>query len=136
MNKNNEISEMGCFPATIKCGVGPQCPAKAVIPLYEVTTDENIKKLSNCFVHVQSTNRTYYIDSQHRFVMCWTGLVYVDDYDVATNPLNLKGQVALDQTSGELLVFNNAGEATTFSAGDAEVATVSDEAWRALWEGA
>ena len=134
MNNKKDTPRPDCFPARIVRGATPQCPAKAVIPLYEVATDENIKTLSNCFVHVQSTNRTYYIDSQHRFVMTWSGMVYEDNYDAETNPKGYRGQLVFDQATGDLIVFDNTGEATTIGeGGGSDVASISDADWTALW---
>ena len=95
MDNNNQETwtppDKGCMPAHIRKWAPPQCPVKAVIPLVEVATPENLKKLSNCLAYVQSTNTTYYVDNQHRFIICWAGPVFADNYDYNTNPLGLRG---------------------------------------------
>lgn len=125
--------DKGCMPAHIKKWAKPQCPVVAVIPLVDVATTENLKKLSNCFVHVQSINTTYYIDNQHRFIQTWSGPVFMDNYDYATNPLGFRGQFVPDIANGRLIIYNNAGEHFEVeSMGNFPV--VSDEDWSALWE--
>lgn len=124
-----------CMPAHIRKWAPPECPVKAVIPLVEVTTEENIKTLSSCFVHVQSTNRTYYIDNQHRFIILWAGPVYVDNYDYETNPRGFRNQSVYDFSNGRLIQYNNTGEYEVFGTGGGgeTVASISDQDWNALW---
>lgn len=81
----------GKMPACIR-NKQPDCLAKAVIPSVTVETVDGITNLANCFVHVTSTNTTYYIDDKHRPMIIWAGPVEIDDYDIATNPLNLRAQ--------------------------------------------
>lgn len=124
--------DKGCMPAHIKKWAKPQCPVVAVIPLVEVATPENIKKLSNCFVHVQSTNTTYYIDNQHKFIQTWAGPVFIDGYDYETNPLGLRGQFMTDVSNGRLIIYNNAGEYFEIESVE-KFPVISDEDWAALW---
>lgn len=137
---DNEVKETwtppdkGCMPAHIKKWAEPQCPVKAVIPLVEVVTPENLKKLSNCFVYVQSTNTTYYIDNQHRFIQTWAGPVFQDNYDADANPLGLRGQFVPDFANNQVIIYNNTGEHITLGeGGGTTVATISDADWDALW---
>ena len=51
--------------------------ATAVIPSITVETVDGITNLANCFVHVTSTNTTYYVDDKHRPMMIWAGDVEV-----------------------------------------------------------
>lgn len=65
------------MPACIR-NKQPDCTAQAVIPSITVETVDGITNLANCFVHVTSTNTTYYIDDKHRPMMIWTGPIEVD----------------------------------------------------------
>lgn len=124
-----------CMPAHVKKGAWPQCPVKAVIPLVEVATEENLKELSNCFVYVQSTNTTYYIDNQSRFIMTYKGMVFRDGYDYETNPLGLRGQIVPDFENKRVIIYNNTGDSMVVGEGGADVESISDADWAALWEG-
>ena len=53
----------------------PDCKAQAVIPAVTVDTVDGLTNLANCFVHVTSTNTTYYIDDKHRPMIIWAGPV-------------------------------------------------------------
>ena len=139
MNDDNNQSwtppGKGCMPAHIRKWAKPQCPVKAVIPLVEVPTTDRIKTLSNCFVHVQSTNTTYYIDNQHRFIICWSGPVFADNYDYEENPLQLRGQIVPDLANNRVIVYDNTGEFMVITPGDADIEHISPDDWEALWEG-
>ena len=65
------------MPACIR-NKQPDCTAKAVIPSITVETVDGLTNLANCFVHVTSTNTTYYVDDKHRPMMVWAGNVEVD----------------------------------------------------------
>ena len=78
----------------------PDCLATAVIPSITVTSVDGITNLANCFVHVTSNNTTYYVDDKHRIMTVWAGPVEVDEYDVATNPLNLRSQDCYSKIGG------------------------------------
>lgn len=65
------------MPACIR-NKQPDCTAQAVIPSITVETVDGITNLANCFVHVTSTNTTYYIDDKHRPMMIWAGPMEVD----------------------------------------------------------
>lgn len=88
------------MPACIR-NKQPDCTAKAVIPATTVETAEGIINLANCFVHVTSTNTTYYIDDKHRPMIIWAGPVEVDvpsdistqeEFEAFINSFKLKGQ--------------------------------------------
>lgn len=65
------------MPACIR-NKNPDCTAQAVIPSITVETVDGLTNLANCFVHVTSTNTTYYVDDKHRPMMVWAGNVEVD----------------------------------------------------------
>ena len=88
------------MPACIR-NQQPDCLAKAVIPSITVDTVDGITNLANCFVHVTSTNTTYYIDDKHRPMITWTGPVEVDlpetvtsqeEFEEFVKSFNLKSQ--------------------------------------------
>lgn len=118
MNDNNNEAwtppDKGCIPAHIRKWAPPQCPVKAVIPLIEVATPENLKGLSNCFVYVQSTNTTYYIDNQHRFIVCWSGPVESNNYDLDANVLGLRNQFLIDEANGYGAYYDKIGNYAKF----------------------
>jgi hypothetical protein len=78
----------------------PDCEAQAVIPSITVETVDGITNLANCFVHVSSTNTTYYVDDKHRVMITWAGPVEIDGYDVSNNPLNLRSQTLYADING------------------------------------
>lgn len=78
----------------------PDCTAKAVIPATTVETVDGILNLANCFVHVTSTNTTYYIDDKHRPMITWAGPVESEAYDITTNTLNLRSQTLYTTING------------------------------------
>ena len=137
MDNNNQDTwtppDKGCMPAHIRKWAPPQCPVKAVIPLVEIATPENLKKLSNCLAYVQSTNTTYYVDNQHKFIICWAGPVFANNYDYATNPLGLRGQFVPDFQNNRLVIYNNSGQYMEFIPTQDDVETISDADWSALW---
>ena len=67
----------GCTLGRIKKDADP-CKSCAYIPALTVETVDGITNLANCFVHVTSTNTTYYIDDKHRPMITWAGSVEVD----------------------------------------------------------
>lgn len=79
------------MPACIK-EKQPDCLAKAVIPSITVETADGITNLANCFVHVNATNTTYYIDDKHRLMITWAGPIEDEHYDYVSNPLDLRNQ--------------------------------------------
>ena len=88
----------------------PDCEAQAVIPSITVETVDGISNLANCLVHVTSTNTTYYVDDKHRIMTTWSGLVSVDDYDFDANPLNLRNQIAYDESNNKVAIYDNRGD--------------------------
>ena len=78
----------------------PDCEAQAVIPSITVETVDGITNLANCFVHVSSTNTTYYVDDKHRVMITWAGPVEIDAYDIETNELGLRSQTCYTTMPG------------------------------------
>lgn len=115
MNKEHkpcpELAREGfCTPACIKKWAKPQCPAKAVIPLIEVNEDYDLQKYPNHFVHVATTNRTYYVDSAGRFIITWQGDIFSNGYDAQENPLRARRQTVYDFANNKAYVYNETGE--------------------------
>ena len=67
----------GCSLGRIEKNVDP-CKSCCVIPALTIETVDGLTTLANCFVHVISTNTTYYIDDKHRPMIIWTGPIEVD----------------------------------------------------------
>lgn len=135
MNENYNTSNSGCcgrpmyYNTTPKCNYNsccmneyaykqkacirnkqPDCEAQAVIPSITVETVDGITNLANCFVHVSSTNTTYYVDDKHRVMITWAGPVEIDGYDVSNNPLNLRSQTLyteINETYSEIYFDKN-----------------------------
>lgn len=97
-------------PARIERGAEPQCPPLAVIPTIEVMKRDDIKSLSNCFVHVAENNTTYYIDHQHRIIVTYAGPVEVDNYDYEENPLGLRSQEVWDFANNRVIRYSKTGQ--------------------------
>lgn len=90
------------------CYKSNQCsPAISVVVCQ---TTEGIKGLANCFVFVQNINSTFYISPCHEITVIYSGPVFVDDYDAAENPLNLRGQKCYDYANNLAYIFNNQGK--------------------------
>lgn len=125
MNENYNTPNSGCcgrpmhYDATPKCNYNsccmneyaykqkacirnkqPDCEAQAVIPSITVETVDGITNLANCFVHVSSTNTTYYVDDKHRVMITWAGPVEIDAYDIETNELGLRSQTCYTTMPG------------------------------------
>lgn len=104
----------GCgVPAVIK-KQAPQCPLVAEIPANQVDNIAGTKGLVG-LVHVAENNTTYYIDSQHRYLITWQGDVEADDYDYQTNPLNLRSQTVYDFANNRGIRYNKLGEYRLFT---------------------
>ena len=56
----------------------PDCTAQAVIPAVTIETTDGIVNYSNAFVHVTSTNTTYYVDDNHTPIIVWAGNIEVN----------------------------------------------------------
>lgn len=97
------------FPGMIKKMNESPCPHICTIPYLTVDTADGIKNVAACFVHVISTNTTYYIDDQHRIGIVWTGPVEYDDYDYATNPLKLRSQEVWDFKNNRVVRYSKTG---------------------------
>lgn len=89
--------------------VAPSCKDKAVIPSITVERTDGMKGLSDCFVHVTTTNTTFYIDDKGRTTIIWAGPVEVDNYDFAANPLKLRSQWAIDFANDTMAYYNAVG---------------------------
>lgn len=108
------------MPCACGCGCGkrrgcirfqaPQCPMNAVIPSVVVESVENLKQLSDCFVHVTNINTTFYIDDKHRMIITWAGPVEFDNYDYMNNPLKLRSQAVYDFANSRVVYYNKVGE--------------------------
>lgn len=82
----------------------------AVIPSVVVESVENLKQLSDCFVHVTNINTTFYIDDKHRMIITWAGPVEFDNYDYMNNPLKLRSQAVYDFANNRVVYYNKVGE--------------------------
>ena len=100
----------GCLRA-----VEPKCPFVAVIPSITVDDKSGIKNLADCFVHVASTNTTYYIDDKKRITQIWAGPVEYDDYDLDANTLGLRSQFLIDHANDYAAYYNQTGEYQKFN---------------------
>lgn len=87
-----------------------KCPHKCVLPLVEIANADGIKNLAACFVHVLSTNTTYYIDERGRMVVTWQGDLFIDNYDYANNPLNLRAQKVYDFVNNREVIYDAHGQ--------------------------
>lgn len=103
----------GCLRA-----VEPKCPFVAVIPSITVDDKSGIKNLADCFVHVASTNTTYYIDDKKRITQIWAGPVEYDDYDLDANTLGLRSQFLIDHANDYAAYYNQTGEYQKFNFGE------------------
>lgn len=104
MNCNNPIQYPG----------GPDCPVLAEIPVRNVDNPINLKGLRNCFVHVNSTNQTYYIDDQYHRILTWAGPVFYNDYDFRANPLKIVGSTVYDFQNKVAGVYDYQGRLVTY----------------------
>lgn len=90
--------------------IAPSCKDKAVIPSVTVERAEGMKGLSDCFVHITSTNTTYYIDDKGRTTIIWAGPVEANGYDYENNPLKLRSQMVIDFENNRAVYYNAIGE--------------------------
>lgn len=105
-----QCKEYGCKHNACIRQVEPSCPYTAVIPSITVESVSNLKDLADCFVHVSSTNTTFYIDDKHRITTIWAGPVDIDGYNYAENPLNLRGQTVYDFANNRAIYYNSRGQ--------------------------
>lgn len=91
------------------------CPVLAEIPARTVDNPVNLKGLRNCFVHVNSTNQTFYIDDQYHQILTWAGPVFADDYDFKDNPYGITGGVVYDFKNLIAGVYNEQGHLRQFT---------------------
>lgn len=75
-----------------------------------VQTIEGIKGLSNTLVYVIANNTLYFVSPCSEITIISAGPVFADNYDVANNPLGLRGQVCYDFAAGFEIIYNNAGD--------------------------
>lgn len=108
---NESMDKCNCdHPGIIRKMDKAPCPRECIIPMISVETKDGIKNLAACFVHVLSTNTTYYIDDRSRAIITWAGPVEYDDYDYENNPLNLRSQEVWDFNSKRIIRYNSRGE--------------------------
>lgn len=100
----------GCFRVQ-----QPKCPFVAVIPTLTVEDITGVKGLADCLVHVSNINTTIYIDDQHRYITTYAGPVFADDYDFASNPLKLRGQVCYDFKNDLAAIYDMSGHFKMFN---------------------
>lgn len=112
---NVNFCEYGSKVSGCLRNVEPSCPMQAVIPSVVVEDVTGLKNLADCFVHVTNINTTFYIDDKHRTMVTWAGPVEVDNYDYATNPLNLRSQFVIDFGAGRVYYFNATGRCSAFN---------------------
>ena len=86
------------------------CECLPTIPIVVVENSDGIKNLAACFVHVLSTNTTYYIDERGRAIITWQGDLFIDSYDYTNNPLNLRAQKVYDFVNNREVIYNARGE--------------------------
>lgn len=110
----------GCLRA-----VEPKCPFVAVIPSITVDDKSGIKNLADCFVHVASTNTTYYIDDKKRITQIWAGPVEHDDYDLDANTLGLRSQFLIDHANDYAAYYNQTGEYQKFNFSEGDSGALS-----------
>lgn len=91
-----------------------KCPHECVIPMLSVENADGIKNLAACFVHVLSTNTTYYVDERSRAIVVWAGPVEYDNYDYEANPLNLRSQEVWDFVNSRIIRYNKTGQYLIF----------------------
>lgn len=115
MCKNQCRCEYGReVPAGIR-NIAPSCKDKAVIPSVTVERIEGMKGLSDCFVHVTTTNTTYYIDDKGRTTIIWAGPVEEDNYQIEENPRKLRSQLLIDFENNRAVYYNAVGNYRTFT---------------------
>lgn len=93
----------------------PECPMQAVIPSVVVEDVTGLKNLADCFVHVTNINTTFYIDDKHRTTITWAGPIEAENYDYATNPLNLRSQFVIDFGAARVYYFDATGRCSAFN---------------------
>lgn len=86
----------------------------AEIPARTVERSVNLKGLRNCFVHVNSTNQTFYIDDQYHQILTWAGPVFAEDYDFQANPYKIVGGTVYDFKNLVAGVYDYQGRVRTF----------------------
>ena len=98
----------------------PKCPHAAVIPSVVVEHADSLKDLCDTFVHVSDINTTFYIDDKHRPIITWAGPVEYDNYDLATNSLDLRSQFLIDFANNRGAYYNKTGNYQIFNFGESE----------------
>lgn len=87
-----------------------KCNCSVMPVAMTVGTVDGLKSLANVVVRVLSNNTVYHISACHEITVLSSGPVFVDEYDVEKNPLNLRGQVCYDFAAGHAIVYNDLGE--------------------------
>lgn len=91
----------------------PCCPPEAAT-VVTVQTVDGIKGLNNAFVRVIENNTVYFVDYKHRITPISSNIVEVNNYDVANNPSNFRGQIAFDTSNDDLIYFDYQGRGFGF----------------------
>lgn len=99
--------------ATIRKGE-PSCRATAVIPSIVVETTEGIKQMTNTLVRVSSINSTFYVDDKHRVTLVCAGPVEKSNYNFATNPDGVRGQMVIDKVTKRAFYYFMDGDSVEF----------------------
>lgn len=88
----------------------PTCRATAVIPSIVVETTEGIKQMTNTLVRVSGNSSTYYVDDKHRVTLVCADPVEKSNYDFATNPDNIRGQMVFDKVTKQVYYYYKDGD--------------------------
>lgn len=105
---NSEYCEK--FNGIVRKMSSAPCPHQCIIPVLTIETADGLRNVAGCFVHVLQNNTTYYIDDKHRIITVWAGPVEHDNYDYATNPLDLRSQEVWDFENNRVIRYNKTGE--------------------------
>lgn len=87
------------------CHCGGKAPA-----VVTTQTVDGLKGLANAFAYVVSNNTTYFVSSCHEITIISSGPVFVENYDVAANPLGLRNQTLYDFAKNVAVHYNAKGE--------------------------
>lgn len=113
MNDYRCAKKCSCeYPHKVPAGIRevmPTCKDKAVIPILTIESVESMRGLTDCFVHVNANNTTYYIDDKGRIAIIWAGPVEAPGYNYQDNPLNLRSQSVYDFANNIEIYYNATG---------------------------
>lgn len=77
-------------------------------------TTDGLKSLSNVVVRVLSNNTIYYVSRCHEISVIDSGLLFIDNYAFAENPLGLREQMVFDFKNNVAAAYNAIGDYRTF----------------------